>query len=91
MRACLSPATGQPYPLTMICAVSRVTRSTVYAAVTAAPPVARRVLAKRGPKTPTSDTDVVVAIRAVLATAPFHGELSEGPRAAGPSWPRRRR
>jgi hypothetical protein len=70
MRGQGSPATGRGYPLTMICAVFRVPRSSVYAAgtprpVTAPPP------GKRGPKTRRSDAEVVEAIRAVLAATPF--------------------
>jgi putative transposase len=49
MRMVTSLATGRRYPLTMVCAVFRVPRSTVYAASAAAPDgPARR--AKRGPK-----------------------------------------
>src|SRR5438309_11834070 len=73
MRRAVSPGTGQPYPLTMICAVFRVPRSTVYPAMMAAP-VAPVIQAKRGPKTPVSDSEIVTAIRAVLAATPFHGE-----------------
>ena len=73
MRRGVSPATGRRYPLTMICAVFRVPRSSVYAA--AAPrPVALVGPAKRGPKTRTSDAELVEGIRAVLAATPFHGE-----------------
>jgi putative transposase len=57
----------------MICAVFRVPRSTVYLAMMAAP-VAPVIQAKRGPKTPVSDSEIVTAIRAVLAATPFHGE-----------------
>jgi hypothetical protein len=50
MRGAVSSATGRRYPLTMICAIFRVSRSTVYR--TLAPAVnARPVAAKRGPKT----------------------------------------
>ena len=73
MRRALSPGTGRRYPLTMICAVFRVARSTVDRTMTpaiSAPPVA----AKRGPKPRWSDAAVVGAIRAVLAATPFHGE-----------------
>ena len=73
MRRTVSPETGRRYPLTMICAVFRVPRSTVYRA-TAAAPAAVRVAAKRGPKTAYSDAEVVEAIHAVLAASPFHGE-----------------
>jgi len=73
MRGAVSATTGRRYPLTMICAVFGVARSTVYrtlAPAISAPPVA----VKRGPKTRWSDAEVVAAIRAVLAATPFHGE-----------------
>ena len=72
MRAARSPSTSRPYPLTMICQVWRVTRSSVYA--TASPLGAAPVLGKRGPKTLVSDPDLVAAIRRVLSETPFHGE-----------------
>ena len=71
MSGGVSPGTGRRYPLTMVCAVFRVARSTVYATSAARPAV---TLGKRGPKTVTSDAELVVAIRAVLAATPFHGE-----------------
>ena len=73
MRRVISPSTGRPYPLTTICAVFRVPRSTVYVAMVPTP-VAPVVVAKRGPTTPVSDAEIVTAIRAVLAATPFHGE-----------------
>jgi putative transposase len=73
MRRAVSPGTGRRYPLTMICTVLRVPRSTVYLAMAAAP-VASVIRAKRGPKTAVSDGEIVTAIRAVLAATPFHGE-----------------
>ena len=72
MRDAVSPGTGRRYPLRMICAVFRVPRSTVYqtrAPAGSAPPVA----AKSGSTTRCSNVEVVTAIRAVLATSPFHG------------------
>ena len=73
MRRAVSPGTGRCYSLTMICAVFRVPRSTVYLAMASAPggPV---VAAKRGPKTLVGDAELVEAIRGVLAATPFHGE-----------------
>ena len=71
MTGSVSPSTGRRYPLTMVCAVFRVARSTVYATSAARPAV---TLGKRGPKTVTSDAELVVTIRAVLAATPFHGE-----------------
>ena len=72
MTARVSPSTRRRYPLTMICAVYRVARSSVYAAAPAAAPTPAGH--KPGPKTPHGDSEVVEAIRAVLAATPFHGE-----------------
>src|SRR3989442_970923 len=74
MRGAMSSGTGRRYPLTMICAVFRVPRSTVYRTTAPAALAAPRVVAKRGPKTSHSDAEVVEVIRAVLAATPFHGE-----------------
>lgn len=71
MRTQASPSTSGRYPLTLICAVYQVPRSSVYAARPGPTP---RVVAKRGPKTRVSDADLLTAIRQVLATSPFHGE-----------------
>jgi hypothetical protein len=49
MRRALSPGTGRRYPLTMICAVFRVPRSTIYR-TTAPTPAAPLVTGKRGPR-----------------------------------------
>jgi transposase InsO family protein len=72
MRAARSPGTSRRYPLTMICQVWRVARSSVYA--TAVPLGPAPVRGKRGPKTLVSDPDLVAAIRQVLSETPFHGE-----------------
>ncbi len=72
MRGRVSPRTGQPYPLTMLCAVSRVPRSSVYAAT--GPRSTPETPGKRGPKTEIPDAELVVEIRAILAATPFHGE-----------------
>lgn len=72
MRRRLSPSTGRPYPLMMICQVYRLARSSVYAALASrpmAPPPG-----KRGPRTRWADAELVDGIRAVLAATPFHGE-----------------
>ena len=58
MSATRSPTTGRHYPLTQVCAVYRVPRSTAYTA------------AARTTAAPESSG----AIRAVLAATPFHGE-----------------
>jgi putative transposase len=67
-----SAGTGRRFPLTMICTIYRLARSSVYAAALASsslgPP------GKRGPKTRVSDGELVEEIRAVLGACPFHGE-----------------
>ena len=72
MRGQVSLGTQRRYPLTMICEVFGVARSSVYAAL--APPPAPPPRRKRGPKTAISDEALVAAIREVLAATPFHGE-----------------
>lgn len=72
MRHDTSPGTGRRYPLTLICQVYRVARSSVYARGTTTPPPSRP--GPRGPKPVWSDAEVVAGIHAVLATSPFHGE-----------------
>lgn len=71
MKTQVSPRTGRRYPLTLICAVYRLSRSSVYAA---RPGLTPTTAAKRGPKTPGSDADLLTAIRRILAISPFHGE-----------------
>ena len=66
-----SPATGRRYPLTMVCAIYRVPRATVYAQTAVTVGIGP---CKRGPRTPGTDEELVAAIRTVLATTPFHGE-----------------
>jgi hypothetical protein len=72
MKGRMSSGTQRRYPLTMICAIYRVPRSSVYAMPVPARPLTPA--AKPGPKTRHSDADVVEAIRAVLKACPFHGE-----------------
>lgn len=66
----MSPSTGQPYPMTWICSVFRVPRSTVYAHRTQNASEAPG--AKRGPKTAISDEELVVEIRSVIQASPFY-------------------
>lgn len=68
----MSPATGKRYPLTLICSVWRVARSSVYACQAAEAGVPRSG-DKRGPKTALSDSELLTEIRTVLAPA-FVGE-----------------
>lgn len=66
-----SAATGHRYPLTMVCAIYRVPRATVYTQTAVTVDIGP---GKRGPRTPGTDEELVAAIRTVLATTPFHGE-----------------
>jgi putative transposase len=72
VRGQVSPSTRRRYPLTVVCQVLRVPRSSLYAAQ--APPVPVGPPGKRGPKTRGSDTEIVTGIQAVLAASSFHGE-----------------
>jgi putative transposase len=67
----VSPASGRPYGLAVVCRVWRLARSTVYRH--REPP---RAAAPRrpGPVGPMPDADLLEAIRAVLAASPFHDE-----------------
>jgi len=69
-----SPGTGRRYPLTLVCQVWRVPRSSAYATPALAGGAADAVPGKRGPRTALSDAEVLDRIRQVLAEAPFHGE-----------------
>jgi putative transposase len=71
----VSPATGKRYPLTLICSVWRVNRSSVYACRERTPEGASQSqVRKRGPKTPLSDAELVEEIRTVLNDSRFLGE-----------------
>ncbi|MGH7373738.1 MAG: IS3 family transposase [Candidatus Rokuibacteriota bacterium] len=72
MRGTSSPRTQRRYPLTLICEVFGVARSSVYAA--GAPAARPPRQGKRGPKVAVSDAALLAAIQAVLAATPFHGE-----------------
>lgn len=75
----MSPATGKRYPLTLICSVWRVARSSVYASAAREAPCGGRATeapraAKRGPRTAHSDPELVEEIRAALKESSFLGE-----------------
>jgi len=70
----VSPCTGRPYPLTMVCEVWRVGRSTVYAVRDRARHPDRGEAKKRGPKTRWTDAELVEEIRVVLQESDFLGE-----------------
>ena len=70
----VSPGTGRRYPLTLVCQVWRVARSSVYATPALAGGAVTTAPGKRGPRTAISDAALVDRIRQVLAQTPFHGE-----------------
>ena len=72
MKVHVSPGTGRRYPLTLICQVFRVPRSSLYVAQTPSGPAGAP--GKRGPKTRWADAALVAGIRAILAASTFHGE-----------------
>jgi transposase InsO family protein len=71
MSRTVSPAAGERYGLARVARVWGVARASVYRRRQAAPAVPRR---RPGPVGPMPDTDLLDAIRAVLAASPFHGE-----------------
>ena len=70
MSETVSPVSGRRYGLATVCQVWRVARSGIYRHLTppATPP------RRPGPAGPMPDNGLLVAIRAVLAASPFHGE-----------------
>jgi putative transposase len=70
----VSEATGRPYPVTMVCEVLEVARSSFYALERQLELFERPVVGKRGPRPVVSDEAVLGAIRADLEGSPFHGE-----------------
>lgn len=69
----MSPTTGKRYPLTMVCEVWGIARSTVYGAQDESE-VEVMEPKKRGPKTELNDEELVKEIREVLETSDFLGE-----------------
>ena len=61
---------GEPRPLALVCRTIGLARSSAYAARRPLPPAT----AKRGPRTVSSDDELLAAIRLILADAAFTGE-----------------
>jgi putative transposase len=71
MSRAISPSSGKPYGLALVCRTWRAARATVYRHL--APPRTEPAQ-RRGPAGPMSDAALLAAIRTVLAGSPFHGE-----------------
>ena len=71
MSRAVSPVSGKPYGLTVVCRIWRLARSGVYRHRSPPPDTPLR---RRGPMGAMSDVALTAAIRAVLAASPFHGE-----------------
>ncbi len=71
MSRTISPVSGKPYGLAVVCRAWGLARSTVYRHRA---PASSTPLGRPGPAGPMPDADLVVAIRAVLAASSFHGE-----------------
>ena len=71
MSRTVSPVSGRPYGLALVCRVWRLARSTVYRHREPPRAAAPR---RHGPVGPMPDADLLEAVRAVLAASPFHGE-----------------
>ncbi len=76
LSATISPAAGRPYGVERVCRVFEYPRSSFYQrqAFERVPEADRPVPLKRGPKTPLSDEELLVEIRADLEASPFQGE-----------------
>lgn len=75
MSGTRSPGTGRRYPLSLVCRVYRVARSSVYAGGGSEQQVgAERSARPRGPRPLVPDSVLLSRIRAVIAQSPFHGE-----------------
>ena len=71
MSRTVSPVSGRPYGLAAVCRAWRAPRATVYRR--RVPPLPQP-LQRPGPVGPMPDAALLVAIRAVVAATPFHGE-----------------
>jgi transposase InsO family protein len=71
MSRTVSPSTGRPYGLALVCRTWQVARSTVYRHRAPPPTQPPR---RPGPVGALADAALAAAIRGVLATSPFHGE-----------------
>ena len=74
MSATTSPGTGRRYPLSLVCRVYRVARSSVYASRGESQAADGQVAGPRGPRPTVADAELLSRIRAVIAQSPFHGE-----------------
>jgi putative transposase len=72
MSRTVSPVSGKPHGLAVVCRAWRAPRATVYRR--RVPPSRAEPPRRPGPVGPMPDAALLAAIRAVLAASPFHGE-----------------
>jgi transposase InsO family protein len=71
MSRTISPSSGKPYGLALVCRIWRIPRATFYRHQG---PPRIEPLQRRGPVGPMPDAALLAAIRAVITGSPFHGE-----------------
>jgi len=71
MSRTVSPSSGKPYGLALVCRVCRAPRATIYRCRL---PARSEPPRRPGPLGPMRDAALLAAIRAILAGSPFHGE-----------------
>ena len=71
MSRAVSPSSGKPYGLALVCRAWRAPRATIYRHRV---PMREEPRRRPGPVGPMPDAALLQAIRAVLAGSPFHGE-----------------
>jgi len=74
MSRTVSPVSGRPYGLAAVCRAWRAPRATVYRRRVPSLPQPLQPPQRPGPVGPMPDAALLVAIRAVVAASPFHGE-----------------
>ena len=74
MSRTVSPVSGRPYGLAAVCRAWRAPRATVYRRRVPPLPQPLQPPQRPGPVGPMPDAALLVAIRAVVAASPFHGE-----------------
>lgn len=72
MSAAVSPSSGRPHGLAVVCWVWNISRATLYRR--RAPMEVKPAFRRRSPTGPMPDAELVGRIRAIISASPFHGE-----------------